>query len=114
MLRPTPARLLPFALALVAAPPRADGPTFEADVQPILKASCTRCHGEKGKKGDLDLTSLAGLRKGGESGAVVVPRKVADSKLYELVHSGEMPPGKTKLSAKEVETLRRWIDAGAA
>lgn len=98
-----------FALPLAAAPPQ-----FETDVLPILKANCVRCHGSAKKKADLDLSSHAGLLKGSETGPVIVPGKVAESKLYELIHEGEMPPAaKDRLPAAAVETIRRWIEAGA-
>src|SRR4051794_32069405 len=45
--------------------------SFGSDISPILRASCGRCHGEKALKGELDLRSLAGIRKGGESGPVL-------------------------------------------
>jgi hypothetical protein len=93
-------------------PPKAV--VFETDIQPILQAKCVRCHGDKTKKADLDLRSGAAIFKGSESGQVVVPSKPAESKLYEMVHDGKMPPGnKDKLSAAEVEIIRRWIDSGA-
>src|SRR3954471_5995673 len=49
--------------------------TFEGDIRPIFRASCWRCHGEKSLKGELDLRSIAGVMKGGESGPVIVPGK---------------------------------------
>jgi cytochrome c553 len=89
-------------------------PTFESDVQPLLQAKCVRCHGDKTRKADLDLRTRAGIVKGSESGAVIVPGKPAGSKLYEMVHEGKMPPGaKDKLSKAEVEIIQRWIEAGA-
>jgi hypothetical protein len=73
-----------------------------------------RCHGAKARKADLDLSTLAALRRGGESGPVVVPGKPDDSRLYQLVRAGKMPrDGKGKLTAPEVELLRRWIGGGA-
>src|SRR5262249_55197468 len=89
-------------------------PVFEADIEPLLKAKCLRCHGDKARKADLDLGTRAGILKGSESGPVIVPGKPAESKLYEMVHEGKMPPGnKDKLSRTEVETIRRWIEAAA-
>ncbi len=91
----------------------AQGPTFD-DIRPLFQAKCWRCHGENPHKAELDLTTLAGVLKGGESGPVVVPGKPDESLLYEKVHSGSMPPvKKDRLSAAEVETVRRWIAAGA-
>ena len=97
--------------AFAADPPT---PSFATDVAPLLSAKCVRCHGEKVKKGDLDLSTPAGVLKGGESGPAVVPGKPEKSPLYEMVHKGAMPPGKKDaLAAPEVDTLRRWIAAGA-
>jgi hypothetical protein len=69
-------------------------PSFRDEVQPLFQAKCSRCHGEKTRKADLDLRTPAGIRKGGESGPVIVPGKPDESLLYEKVHGGMMPPGK--------------------
>jgi hypothetical protein len=95
--------------------PPAAAPSFEADVQPLFQAKCVRCHGGKARKADLDLTSPAGALKGGESGPAIVPGKPDESLLYEKIHKGLMPPSKKdRLSAAEVETVRRWIASGAS
>ncbi len=91
-----------------------DSPQFENDVRPILKAHCWQCHGEVDElKGGLDTRLSRFLRKGGESGAAIVPGRHAESLLFKRVASGEMPPGTKRLSAKEVAVLARWIDSGA-
>ena len=88
---------------------------FETDVRPILKAHCWQCHGEeKDVKGGFDARLARFLLKGGESGPAIVPGKHAESLLYKRVVSGEMPPGKKQISARETSTLARWIDSGAA
>ncbi len=88
--------------------------TFERDVRPILKAHCFTCHGEGEKlKGGLDVRLQRLLVKGGESGAAVVPGHPEQSLLVSQVEKGEMPKGEKKLLAAQVETLRRWVAAGA-
>jgi cytochrome c553 len=88
--------------------------TFDKDVRPLLQAKCWPCHGEDVRKGELALHTPAGVRKGSESGPVVVPGQSAKSRLFELVRDGEMPPDKKNpLTNTEVELLRRWIDGGA-
>jgi len=90
------------------------GPRFETEVRSILKAHCWQCHGEADeKKGGLDTRLARFLIRGGESGPAIVPGKHADSRLFKRVASGEMPPGAKRLSARDVELLARWIDAGA-
>ncbi len=91
----------------------ADAPTFERDILPLFKAKCLECHSAKAHKADLDLSSAAGVLKGGESGTVIVPGKADESVLFEKVHEGEMPPAKKdRLTSAEVETIRLWIEAG--
>jgi mono/diheme cytochrome c family protein len=107
---------LPSLVLVVAAcgAARADAPATFTDVYQLLQSRCAKCHGEKVRKGDLDLTTPAGLLKGGESGKVVVPGKPDESPLFEKVHSGAMPPKKEgRLAAAEVDLIRRWIAAGA-
>jgi hypothetical protein len=89
-------------------------PTFSVDIRPILKANCTECHGESEKvKGSLDLRLRRLILKGGTSGAAVVAGQPDHSLLLQKIRSGDMPPGKKKLTAAEVDILRRWIEAGA-
>jgi mono/diheme cytochrome c family protein len=106
-------RVLGIAL-LIAGLVRAESPPAFGDVRVLFQAKCVRCHGEKVHKGGLDLTTPAGLLRGGESGKVIVPGKPDDSLLFEKVHAGEMPPKKEgRLSAADVDLIRRWIAAGA-
>jgi mono/diheme cytochrome c family protein len=89
-------------------------PSFQGDIRPLVQAKCLRCHGEKALKGDLDLRTEMGIRKGGETGPVIIAGKPDDSLLFEKVQSGTMPPGKKdRLSEAEVEIIRRWIAGGA-
>ena len=106
--------LLIFAVA--AAAMAADAPSLTKDVQPIFEANCAGCHATNVKMGSLDLDSYATILKGGNHGAVVVPGKSAESRLYLMI-SGKltpaMPLGNKPLAAGDIETIRRWIDAGA-
>ncbi|HCD00161.1 MAG TPA: hypothetical protein DER64_06490, partial [Planctomycetaceae bacterium] len=89
--------------------------TYEDHVRPILKARCFTCHGPNKKEGDLDLTTYGTLRVGGGSGEVVEPGASSDSYLWSLVnHEAEpfMPPKSPKLAAKELATIKAWIDGG--
>jgi mono/diheme cytochrome c family protein len=89
-------------------------PQFPDDIRPILQAKCVRCHGDKRRSADLDLTTPASILKGGESGPAVVPGKPDKSPLYEKVHVGKMPPGKKDpVSEAEVDIIHRWIVGGA-
>ncbi len=88
--------------------------TFEADVRPILKTHCFQCHGEESKaEGSLDVRLVRLLLSGGDSGPAVVSGNAGESYLIERLESGEMPPGEPKVSAKELQVIREWIDQGA-
>ncbi len=90
---------------------------FEQDVKPLLKAHCTKCHGEgKGKlKGEFDITRREGIIKGGETGPGVKLDKPEDSLMLKALHykdkNLEMPP-EGKLSAAKIEVFTKWIKAG--
>ena len=89
--------------------------TYEHHVRPILKANCFHCHGEdKELAGGLDLRLRRMIVEGGHSGEAIAVGDSSLSLLVMYVESGTMPPGEElALSEEEIETIRRWIDAGA-
>src|SRR5438128_2429556 len=110
------AAVVAFLLSPSALPAQSvQGPlNFETYVRPILKANCFECHGEGKKlKGSLDLRLQHYLVKGGKSGPALAPGRPADSAILQRVKSGEMPPGKKKLTKDEIAILERWIQDGA-
>ncbi|MBW3599048.1 MAG: DUF1553 domain-containing protein [Planctomycetes bacterium] len=110
-------RLLPFVLLSLGSPLLAAEPaelTYEQHIRPIFRAHCFDCHGAtETLKGNLDLRLVRLMEKGGDGGAAIVPGRPDESYLLERVRSGEMPPGENKVSPAEIETLQRWIAAGA-
>ena len=98
-------------------PPAAEVPDFVRDVQPILAMSCVRCHGPNVTKGLLRLDSHEGLLEGGDSGDVIVLGEAEASLLYKKLRSANpkvrMPQEGDPLAPEQIESLRRWIDAGA-
>jgi dipeptidyl aminopeptidase/acylaminoacyl peptidase len=110
-------RLLPIAI-LCALPllPAEPAPSFTHDLLPIFDKNCSGCHAANVKMGSLDLDSYEAIRKGGNNGTIVVPGKSSASRLYLMVaHKAEpaMPLGAKPLAEADIETIRRWIDAGA-
>ncbi len=89
----------------------ADAPQFERDIAPLLKRHCVKCHGPVKQERKLNVSSVSGLIRGGESGAALVPHDVEASLLWKRVSSDEMPPD-APLSADEKSLLKRWIIAG--
>ena len=110
------ARLLLLVLLLsVPGVARAQSiPQFESDVLPILSRYCLHCHGSLEPMGGLDLTNPLLIEKGGASGAGLVKHSPDASLIYRRLVEGSMPPaGQKKPSGEDLETIRRWIGAGA-
>jgi hypothetical protein len=89
---------------------------FSEQVAPVLERHCVRCHSDEQHKGGLSLSTEQSLRKGGESGAAVVPKNAAESLLIQYIEGDkpEMPKNAPPLSKQEVAQLQNWINAGAA
>ena len=101
-------------VAALATAPATDSPTFEADIRPILRAHCFDCHGATDEKeAGLDLRLVRFQIAGGESGPAIVPGDPDSSILLARLRTGEMPPNGEKVPPKDIETIARWIKAGA-
>lgn len=85
---------------------------FDQQVAPILVSHCLECHQGAEPEGGLDLTSLASVTKGGESGAAVAPGQAVHSLLWQRVASDEMPPKHT-LSDTQKAVLKQWVNEGS-
>jgi mono/diheme cytochrome c family protein len=102
-----------------AAAPQAAGVT-ERDALSIFQMRCVVCHGKRRQEGGLDLRTHEARLRGGKSGPALVPGNPDESLLIRRIVAGDMPPAKLQFefsvrppSTAEVETLRRWIAAGA-
>jgi cytochrome c553 len=90
---------------------------FAQKVQPILDQNCYDCHADETQKGNLRLDSYASIRKGGKSGAILVPGDPETSRMILAIRrSGgavkAMPP-KSVLEPADVAVLEAWVKAGA-
>ncbi|MCW5558697.1 MAG: DUF1549 domain-containing protein, partial [Verrucomicrobiae bacterium] len=98
-------------------PPAARTVDFARDIQPLLEASCVKCHGRGKAKGDWRLDTRETLLSPGSSGVSVVPGDSAKSRLIHLVAGTDpddvMPQKGTKLTPEQVGLLRAWVDQSA-
>jgi hypothetical protein len=105
---------------------RADDPLppvveFNRDIRPILSDNCFACHGPdpNQRKADLRLDTEEGARADRGGYHPLVPGKPDQSELYRRITAADvterMPPAKfgKKLSPRQTEFLRRWIEQGA-
>src|SRR5438067_770893 len=115
-------RLGLLLLALAAPLSGADPPVdFGRDVLPILSDNCFFCHGPdaKARKAQLRFDTKEGAFRVRDGEAVIVPGKSGESELMRRLTAADaderMPPPKSNrhLTAKQIDTLKRWIDQGA-
>lgn len=88
--------------------------SFKQHIWPIFRQQCWSCHSGAKPEGKLLLDTQEHFQKGGERGALVVPGKAEESRLFKMIRSPEpeMPP-ETPLAKDQQELIRRWIDQGA-
>ncbi len=96
--------------------------SFNRDVRPILAANCFACHGldAKQRQADLRLDTPEGAAESRDGKVVIKPGDPDGSEFWRRIDSHDpevvMPPPTTKktLPAQDKQTLRRWIEQGAA
>jgi uncharacterized membrane protein len=92
---------------------------YEAAIFPILEAKCVSCHNDNKTKGQLNMTTIAKILKGGKHGVIwkagdalnshIVQRAILpkDDKLH-------MPPtSKPQLTDIELAIITAWVNDGA-
>lgn len=121
--------LIPVALLAAAVLfGAAEGPlSYAKDVEPIVVAECTDCHGAKHPKASLDLSPgrgfgvLSGAKSQQVDMPLLKPGDPAGSYLWlKLAHTATQGKGmpKTMFGAKklpdaELQLIQRWIVEGA-
>lgn len=94
----------------------ADVPSWERHIAPLFAAHCHGCHAAAVTMGSLDLETYEGLRRGGNHGAIVVPGKPEESRLYTMLtgkHAPAMPMDGKVLAPAQVAMVASWIAGGA-
>lgn len=90
---------------------------FRAQIEPVLKESCYRCHSSQAEKiqGGLRLDSRAAILHGGDSGPAVDLDKSKASLLLKAIRHEDglaMPPKKEKLSDATIANFVKWVELG--
>lgn len=86
---------------------------FDAEIAPLLASRCFECHDTATKKGRLDLSKKASAMGERDGERAIIPGNAAESLLWQVVESNEMPDERPPLTDQEKELLRKWIDSGA-
>ncbi len=117
------AAVVVFSMTSMSDAIAADAIEFNRDIRPILSENCYACHGpdsgqrQAGLRLDKHEAALAALESGARA---IVPGNLEESELARRISATDeaerMPPtdSNKKLTADQVELLRRWIRDGAA
>ena len=88
---------------------------FQRDVQPILSEHCYECHGSEKQSNGYRLDRRRDALVGGTI-TVIAPGSAEASRLYlRLIGTrfGRQMPLEGRLTAAEIDVIKRWIDQGA-
>lgn len=90
---------------------------FNKQIRPIFKERCYSCHGAKKQESGLRLDKRQEAMAGGETGPAIVPGDTSRGLLLKYVQSEDpeliMPAKGDRLTRKQIDLLKRWIDEGA-
>ncbi len=97
-------------LAPLPEPLDEDSPTisFRSAVAPILVQRCGNCHVSR-NRGDFSAATFESLA----NSTMIAQGFPTDSRLIEVIESGEMPKGGMKVEPAELDVLKAWIKQGA-
>jgi WD40 repeat protein len=89
--------------------------SYYRSVRPILQRYCSGCHFAGKREGELSVTSVAELAKGGVAGTAFSVGKPDESVIIRYISGDdpEMPVNGDPLKPEQVETIRQWIAQGA-
>lgn len=90
---------------------------YARDIAPLFRAKCVSCHSTQKADGGLDLSTKAGIRRGGLTGKFVIPGNADASELLMRVRGvpghALMPPN-APLPAEQIDLLAAWVTQGAS
>jgi len=87
-------------------------------VIPILDDKCIQCHNSNKTKGELNLSTIEHIKKGGENGEILKAGSISESAMYTslilpIEEDNHMPPsGKPQLTRNEIWLIKHWIATG--
>ncbi|TWT61910.1 c-type cytochrome domain-containing protein [Rubinisphaera italica] len=99
----------------VAKPDGTETVSFTKDIAPMLVTFCHGCHSGNNPASGLSVETFEKLLIGGDSGEVLIPGELEDSRLFRLtggLENPRMPQGQARITRKNYEDLKAWISEG--
>jgi len=84
--------------------------TYQQVASQLFGAYCVKCHHSNSAKAGVDLSSYESIMS---LDGLAVPGDAAGSWVYQIIEAVEMPPTGAQVPAEVLESLGKWIDAGA-
>lgn len=106
----------PAAMVTVSKPTGGETVSFKRDIAPFMVNLCLRCHNNRQSRSGFSLETFEKLLEGGDSGTVITPGKLEESRLWDLVGKQDpikMPAGQARVTRANWENLKTWIIEGA-
>ena len=106
----------PVAMIVVSKPTGGETVSFKRDIAPFMVNLCLRCHNNRQLRSGFSLETFEKLLEGGDSGIVITPGKLDESRLWDLVGKQDpikMPAGQARVTRANWENLKTWIVEGA-
>lgn len=89
--------------------PKAEGPTYSKNIQPLLKKNCVSCHRAEAAYGGLKLDTPEGVKK-----SVVAKQPDKSSLSQRMKGKGPVMPPAGKLKDADIKMVDEWIKSGAS
>jgi len=90
---------------------------FDDQIQPVLVKHCYQCHSQQSEEigGGLNLDTPAGIRRGGDSGPLLISHDASHSLLMQVLRPRDDASARPhhQLTAEVLSTFEAWILLGA-
>lgn len=100
---------------VVAKPDGDETVSFTKDIAPFFVQLCYGCHSGANPDSGFSMMTFEDILKGGDSGELLIPENLEDSRLWRLVGGLEnprMPRGQGRITRKNYADLKTWIEEG--
>ena len=91
-----------------AMPAAGDKVSFVSQVAPMIVSKCGNCHVDE-RRGGFSAASFVAL----DQSAMITYGMPDQSRIVEVIESGEMPKGNLKVTPEELRLLKAWVAEGA-
>ncbi len=99
----------------VAKPDGTETVSFKKDIAPMFVKFCYRCHSGNNPDSGFSVETFEKILIGGDSGEVLVPGSLEESRLFRLtggLENPRMPQGQARITRKNYEDLKAWVKEG--